>query len=155
MIPLYCRKLSAPVRQLLLHAPFFSKSKTDKCFSCVSLFSHSIPCCNIIFASRSKYIPKINEKNFHTKVLTSTCHFRANRHKAIPETPILSVFPGFYPLLELSVSLATLNCFCLSFMQIHASFYFNYIIYYGLLIFCCQNVAKLTVNPIYNDTAQH
>ena len=32
---------------------------------------------------------------------------------------------------------------CLSFMQIHALFYFNYIIYSGLLIFCCQNVATL------------
>ena len=34
-----------------------------------------------------------------------------------------------------------INCICLSFVQIHACFYFNYIIYYGLLIFCCQNVA--------------
>ena len=27
-------------------------------------------------------------------------------------------------------------------MQIYTCFYFYYIIYYGLLIFCCQNVAN-------------
>ncbi len=43
--------------------------------------------------------------------------------------------------LELGVFFVVLNCICLSFMQIHARFYINYIIYYGLLIFCCQNVA--------------
>ena len=39
-----------------------------------------------------------------------------------------------------------INCICLIFMLIHAVFYFNYIIYSGLLIFCCQNVAT---NIIY------
>ena len=42
---------------------------------------------------------------------------------------------------ELGVSFVVLNYFCLIFIQIHAHFYINYIIYYGLLIFCCQNVA--------------
>lgn len=55
-------------------------------------------------------------------------------------------FPTFRLLFELGVSLGILNCICLIFMQIHACFYFNYIIYYGLLIFCCQkscaNVSK-------------
>ena len=55
--------------------------------------------------------------------------------------PILSAFPGFYPLLELGVFFVVINYICLSFMQIHTYFYINYIIYYGLLIFCCQNVA--------------
>ncbi len=41
----------------------------------------------------------------------------------------------------LGVFFVAINCICLSFVQIHALFYFNYIIYYGLLIFCCQNVA--------------
>ncbi len=41
----------------------------------------------------------------------------------------------------LGVSFVILNYIRLSFMQIHAYFYINYIIYYGLLIFCCQNVA--------------
>ena len=43
--------------------------------------------------------------------------------------------------LELGVFFVVLNYICLSFMQIHAHFYINYIIYYGLLIFCCQNIA--------------
>ena len=38
--------------------------------------------------------------------------------------------------LELGVSFVIINCIYLSFMQIHAYFYFNYIIYSGLLIFC-------------------
>ena len=50
-------------------------------------------------------------------------------------------FPAFCLLFELGVSFVILNYICLSFMQIHAYFYINYIIYYGLLIFCCQNVA--------------
>jgi hypothetical protein len=42
---------------------------------------------------------------------------------------------------DLGVFFVVLNFICLSFIQIHACFYINYIIYYGLLIFCCQNVA--------------
>ena len=34
-------------------------------------------------------------------------------------------------------------------MQIHTYFYINYIIYYGLLIFCCQNVAAFIY--LYNE----
>ena len=50
--------------------------------------------------------------------------------------------------LELGVFLVAINHICLSFIQIHAYFYINYIIYYGLLIFCCQNVAAtLSNNP--------
>ena len=44
-------------------------------------------------------------------------------------------------LLKLGVPLVVINCNYLSFVQIHAHFCINYIIYYGLLIFCCQNVA--------------
>ena len=43
----------------------------------------------------------------------------------------------------LGVSFAIINYICLSFMQIHTVFYFNYINYSGLLIFCCQYVATL------------
>ena len=39
------------------------------------------------------------------------------------------------------VFFVSLNHFHLSLMQIPTYFYINYIIYYGLLIFCCQNVA--------------
>lgn len=44
-------------------------------------------------------------------------------------------------LLELGVAFVILNHIYLSFIQIHATFYFNYTIYSGLLIFCRQNVA--------------
>ena len=50
-------------------------------------------------------------------------------------------FPAFCLSLELGVSFVILNCIYLSLMQIHTCFYIKYIIYYGLLIFCCQNVA--------------
>ena len=43
--------------------------------------------------------------------------------------------------LELGVFFVDINFICLVFIQIHACFYINYIIYYGLLIFCSQNVA--------------
>ena len=49
--------------------------------------------------------------------------------------------PLTYGLFKLGVSFVVLNYICLSFMQIHAAFYFNYINYSGLLIFRCQNVA--------------
>ena len=42
---------------------------------------------------------------------------------------------------ELGVFFIVINCICLSFMQIHTDFYSNYIIYFALLIFCCQDVA--------------
>ena len=40
--------------------------------------------------------------------------------------------------LEPGVFFIVLNCFCLGFVQIHAHFYINYIIYYDLLIFFCH-----------------
>ena len=43
--------------------------------------------------------------------------------------------------IELGVSFDVINYICLSFVRIHADIYFNYISYFGLLIFCCQNVA--------------
>lgn len=44
-------------------------------------------------------------------------------------------------LLKLGVFFVVINCSCLSFMEINAYFYINYIIYFGSLIFCCQIVA--------------
>ena len=56
----------------------------------------------------------------------------------------------FLYLFELGVSFAIINYICLSFMQIHATFYFNYINYSGLLIFCCQNVAaKISLSETF------
>jgi len=50
---------------------------------------------------------------------------------------------GFSSLFELGVFFFFLKYIYLSFTQIHVVFYFNYIIYFGLLIFCCHNVANL------------
>ena len=61
--------------------------------------------------------------------------------KKSQETLILQASWPKFPLFELGVSFTMLNYFCLIYMQIHAYFYINYIIYNGLLIFCCQNVA--------------
>ena len=54
-------------------------------------------------------------------------------------------------LFKLGVFFVDINYFYLSFMQIHTIFYFNYINYSGLLIFCCQNVAtsKKHFNLLY------
>ena len=56
------------------------------------------------------------------------------------QTRINTGFLKHFKLFKLGVSFVVLNYICLSFMQIHATFYFNYINYSGLLIFCCQNV---------------
>ena len=76
-------------------------------------------------------------------------YLEPNAIKQSRKTPISSAFPGFYPLLELGTFFVVINYICLSFMQIYACFYFNYIIYSGLLIFCCQNVATFTY--LYNE----
>ena len=98
----------------------------------------------------SKYSPKHRARylllpttRYHDTRPKSSIHqiIRAKRHIAMPEMPILSASPASCPLLELGVSFVIINYIYLSFMQIHAVFYFNYINYSGLLIFCCQNVA--------------
>ena len=63
----------------------------------------------------------------------------------MPETRINTGFRHFCPLFKLGVFFVVINYISLSFMQIHTVFYFNYIIYSGLLIFCCQNVAIQTI----------
>ena len=40
---------------------------------------------------------------------------------------------------NLTLSFGDLNFVCLAFAQIHVAIYFNY---FGLLIFCCQNVVN-------------
>lgn len=62
-------------------------------------------------------------------------------HNKSPETRINAEFPSSIFLLKLGVFFIVINCICLSFMQIHTDFYSNYIIYFALLIFCCQDVA--------------
>lgn len=55
----------------------------------------------------------------------------------------------FYHII-LGVFFVVLNSIYLSFIQIHALFYFNYIIYSGLLILSCQNVATNIQHNILN-----
>ena len=59
----------------------------------------------------------------------------------MPETRINAGFPKHFCLFKLGVFLDIINYICLSFVCIHANIYFNYISYFGLLIFCCQSVA--------------
>ncbi len=59
--------------------------------------------------------------------------------KAVP------IYSRFFSFLSLGVFFVVLNYICLSFVQIYAILHFNYIIYSGLLIFCCQNVAIFTL----------
>ena len=56
---------------------------------------------------------------------------------------------GIISSLELGVFFVVINYFCLSLYKILTYFNFNYIIYSGLLIFCCQNVATFTY--LYNE----
>ena len=53
--------------------------------------------------------------------------------------PILSAFPAFCLLLKLGVFLDIINYICLSFVQILADIYFNYINYLGLLFFVSKS----------------
>ena len=64
--------------------------------------------------------------------------------------PILSAFPAFCLLLKLGVFLDIINYICLSFVQILADIYFNYINYLGLLFFCFQ---KFPFHLICSKTA--
>ena len=59
--------------------------------------------------------------------------------------------PLTYGLFELGVSFVALNYINLSLMQIHTVFYFNYIIYSGLLVFCCQNVATFLLYQSFQN----
>lgn len=63
------------------------------------------------------------------------------RYSKSPGTRINAGFPSSIFLFKFGVSFVNLNYICLSFIQIHTAFYFNYINYSDLLIFCCQNVA--------------
>ena len=60
--------------------------------------------------------------------------------------PEISIF-----LFELGVFFVVLNYIGLSFIQIHTVFYFNYIIYSGLLVFCCQNVATFLLYQSFQN----
>ena len=61
--------------------------------------------------------------------------------KQMPETRINTGFRHFNPLFKLGKLLFYIKLFCLSFAAKMSIFYFYYIFYFGLLIFCCQSVA--------------
>lgn len=61
--------------------------------------------------------------------------------KKLTESLINKSFPLLLSLLKFGKSSCLLNLFCLSFMRLLPLFYFNCIIYFGFLIFCCQSVA--------------
>ena len=74
--------------------------------------------------------------------------FFACNYLNILKQTVLRPFSGMFTVrsyfsLSLGVFFTDINYIYLSFMQIHDYFYFNYIIYSDLLIFCCQNVAML------------
>lgn len=59
-----------------------------------------------------------------------------------PEIRINAEFPDSF-IFKLGVPFIVIKYICLSFVQIHTIYYFNYITYSALLIFCCQYVAVL------------
>ena len=61
-------------------------------------------------------------------------------------------FLRFFCIFKLGVSFAIINYICLSFIQIHAIFYFNYIIYSDLLIFCYQNAANTLLITLHKSS---
>ena len=57
------------------------------------------------------------------------------------ETRIKGASEVSYPLLKLGLSTRVIKHICLVLLSFYAVFYFYYIGYSDLLIFCCQNVA--------------
>lgn len=67
----------------------------------------------------------------------------SRRHKESPKFLILLGFRLFVVLLKLGKFKDILKYICLSFVSFLPLFYFSCIYYFGLLIFCCQFVARL------------
>ena len=113
---------------------YFHQNKLFFIFTLIIFSEHSY------FLRKSQITPerKQRKKIFFNSICTPL------EHPDSPQSLYLWAFSQFSPLLKLGVSFVALNYICLSFMQIHTVFYFNYIIYSGLLIFCCQNVATLS-----------
>lgn len=110
---------------------YFHQNKLFFIFTLIIFSEHSY------FLRKSQITPerKQRKKIFFNSICTPP------EHPNSPQSLYLWAFSQFSPLLKLGVFFVVLNCICLIFMRIHAIFYFNYIIYSGLLIFCCQNVA--------------
>lgn len=113
---------------------YFHQNKLFFIFTLIIFSEHSY------FLRKSQITPerKQRKKRFFNSICTPP------EHPDSPQNLYLWAFSQFSPLLKLGVFFVVLNCICLSFMQIHAVLYFNYIIYSGLLIFCCQYVAAIS-----------
>ncbi len=94
-----------------------------------------------ILSQRNRNFNNFHFENNENTDLISECHINIMKKIKILKPLIMLDIRTKCPLLALGVFIVIDNCIWLSFMQIHAYFYFYYIIYYGLLIFCCQNVA--------------
>ena len=114
---------------------YFHQNKLFFIFTLIIFSEHSC------FLRKSQITPerKQRKKIFFNSICTPL------EHPDSPQSLYLWAFSQFSPLLKLGVFFVVINYISLSFMQIHTVFYFNYIIYSGLLIFCCQNVAIQTI----------
>ena len=114
---------------------YFHQNKLFFIFTLIIFSEHSY------FLRKSQITPgrKQRKKIFFNSICTPL------EHPDSPQSLYLWAFSQFSPLLKLGVFFVVINYISLSFMQIHTVFYFNYIIYSGLLIFCCQNVAIQTI----------
>ena len=110
---------------------YFHQNKLFFIFTLIIFSEHSY------FLRKSQIPPerKQRKKIFFNSICTPL------EHPDSPQSLYLWAFSQFSPLLKLGVSFDVINYICLSFVRIHADIYFNYISYFGLLIFCCQNVA--------------
>ena len=112
---------------------YFHQNKLFFIFTLIIFSEHSY------FLRKSQITPerKQRKKIFFNSICTPL------EHPDSPQSLYLWAFSQFSPLLKLGVFFVIINYIYLSFVQIHAILYFNYINYSGLLIFCCQNVAAI------------
>ena len=97
-----------------------------------------------------EWILPYSDRNFNRtrfEVIKVRTHFpsvilMSRNKKKDRKTLILKAFQSKCPLFKFGAFFVVLKYICLISVQIYADFYFNYIIYSGLLILCCQNVAK-------------
>ena len=121
---------------------YFHQNKLFFIFTLIIFSEHSY------FLRKSQITPerKQRKKIFFNSICTPL------EHPDSPQSLYLWAFSQFSPLLKLGKPFAVLNCIYLSFVQIHPCFYFKYINYSGLLIFCCQNVANTLLITLHKSS---
>ena len=114
---------------------YFHQNKLFFIFTLIIFSEHSY------FLRKSQITPerKQRKKIFFNSICTPL------EHPDSPQSLYLWAFSQFSPLLKLDKLLHQLKLFCLSFIWYLPIFYFICTFYFGLLIFCCQSVAKNTV----------